>query len=255
MDGLARQPPGGVMSGGQSPRGAHGGRQRGEQSLRGAGGREPPCGRLRGGQSPRAVAGSAAAGPHAGRTDGSLSAALTGAAALDGTTPHLARGWEAAAAAARDRGAAPLASRWPAASTAVPRQYRMRRRLAAPVVAAPSQPQHYKRHCFKGAKTTKSTQSSIVPFEDEAPATSISYPPRCKSRSGSNQPEAVSTEGTVATKQRPKVKKQVATKKKKEPLKKIPMLPFDSPAMGTRSKRVDPCSPAMSTRSKRRLSL
>ena len=30
---------------------------------------------------------------------------------------------------------------------------------------------------------------------------------------------------------------------------------FDNPAMGTRSKKVDPGSPAMSTRSKRRLSL
>jgi len=45
------------------------------------------------------------------------------------------------------------------------------------------------------------------------------------------------------------------SKKKKEPTKKkttIPMLPLDSPAMGTRSKKVDPDSHAMSTRSKRR---
>jgi len=45
------------------------------------------------------------------------------------------------------------------------------------------------------------------------------------------------------------------SKKKKEPTKKkatIPMLPLDSLAMGTRSKRVDLASPAMSTRSKRR---
>ena len=35
----------------------------------------------------------------------------------------------------------------------------------------------------------------------------------------------------------------------------IPMLSLESPAMGTRSKKMDPASPAMSTRSKRRLSL
>ena len=34
-----------------------------------------------------------------------------------------------------------------------------------------------------------------------------------------------------------------------------PMVPFDSPAMGTRSKKAYPTSPAMGTRSKRRLSL
>ena len=35
----------------------------------------------------------------------------------------------------------------------------------------------------------------------------------------------------------------------------IPMLSLESPAMGTRSKKMDPASPAMSTRSNRRLSL
>ena len=35
----------------------------------------------------------------------------------------------------------------------------------------------------------------------------------------------------------------------------LPMVPLDSPAMGTRSKKFNPASPAMSTRSKRRLSL
>jgi len=35
----------------------------------------------------------------------------------------------------------------------------------------------------------------------------------------------------------------------------IPMQPLDSPAVGTRSKKMDPARPAMSTRSKRRLSL
>jgi len=45
----------------------------------------------------------------------------------------------------------------------------------------------------------------------------------------------------------------------KQPSKKkkttIPVLTLNSPAMGTRSKKLDPASPAMSTRSKRRLSL
>jgi hypothetical protein len=47
-------------------------------------------------------------------------------------------------------------------------------------------------------------------------------------------------------------------KKKKAPARKItiiPMLLLDSPAMGTRSKKLDPASPVLSTRSKRRLSL
>jgi hypothetical protein len=35
----------------------------------------------------------------------------------------------------------------------------------------------------------------------------------------------------------------------------IPILPLDSPAMGTRSKTLHPSSPGLSTRSKRRLSL
>ena len=72
---------------------------------------------------------------------------------------------------------------------------------------------------------------------------------RRMSRSGSNQPETIAVD-------RPPLKKATATRKKKDkPKASIPMLPFDSAAMGTRSKRVDPASPAMSTRSKRRLSL
>ncbi|WVZ72592.1 hypothetical protein U9M48_021025 [Paspalum notatum var. saurae] len=147
----------------------------------------------------------------------------------------------------------------------------------------------------KKAKTTQSAQSSIVATEDDAPAASMSFPPsqtldstskikgkqidsisggsKCQSlettsktngshgnsnsvpskrrmsRSGSNQPETIAVD-------RPPLKKATATRKKKDkPKASIPMLPFDSPAMGTRSKRVDPASPAMSTRSKRRLSL
>jgi hypothetical protein len=52
--------------------------------------------------------------------------------------------------------------------------------------------------------------------------------------------------------------KENTKRRKKVPAKKttaIPMLPLDSPAMGTRSKKMDPASPALSTRSKRRLSL
>jgi hypothetical protein len=46
---------------------------------------------------------------------------------------------------------------------------------------------------------------------------------------------------------------QVRAKKKKKVV--VPAAPLDSPAMGTRSKKINPPSPAMSTRSKRRLSL
>ncbi|CAM0151080.1 unnamed protein product [Urochloa decumbens] len=72
-----------------------------------------------------------------------------------------------------------------------------------------------------------------------------------RSRSGSNQP--LSSDQTVAP------VKAKAKKKRKQPAKKSGknlMISFDSPAMGTRSKKNgDPASPAMSTRSKRRLSL
>ena len=46
-----------------------------------------------------------------------------------------------------------------------------------------------------------------------------------------------------------------AKRKKKEFVEKIPVVPLDNPAMGTRSKKLCPASPAMNTRSKRRLSL
>ena len=51
------------------------------------------------------------------------------------------------------------------------------------------------------------------------------------------------------------VKVTAKSKKKKKSAEKIPVVPLDSPAMGTRSKKFHPPSPAMSTRSKRRLSL
>ncbi|PUZ61415.1 hypothetical protein GQ55_4G274400 [Panicum hallii var. hallii] len=48
---------------------------------------------------------------------------------------------------------------------------------------------------------------------------------------------------------KPKAKKQTEDKGKKNDVS------FESPAMATRSKKVDSCSPAMSTRSKRQLNL
>ena len=81
---------------------------------------------------------------------------------------------------------------------------------------------------------------------------------RCRSRSGSNQPEPVSTEIPLAYEQTAAPVKKNGKEKKKQIAKKIPiypMAPLDSPAMSTRSKKTDPASPAMGTRSKRRLNL
>ncbi|KAJ1257902.1 hypothetical protein BS78_10G031800 [Paspalum vaginatum] len=80
---------------------------------------------------------------------------------------------------------------------------------------------------------------------------------RLMSRRDSNQPEPITFE-VPSFEQRPPLKKAKRKEKKKETTKNkgsIPMVPFDSPAMGTRSKMVVPASPAMGTRSKRRLSL
>ena len=81
-----------------------------------------------------------------------------------------------------------------------------------------------------------------------------------RSQSGSNQPEHLSLEfpgaegqSTVKAKVKPKAKAKAKQNAKKKTT--IPMQPLDSPAMGTRSKKMDPASPAMSIRSKRRLSL
>lgn len=77
-----------------------------------------------------------------------------------------------------------------------------------------------------------------------------------RSGSDSNQPEPLSIEfpgsidQTVVNAKAKAKPKQNARKKTS-----IPMQPLDSPAMGTRSKKMDPGSPAMSTRSKRRISL
>lgn len=81
----------------------------------------------------------------------------------------------------------------------------------------------------------------------------LPYMYRCRSRSGSNQPEAMSVDMTTAPgKSKPtRKRKQVANKQKGRSL----LVTFDSPAMATRSTKTDFASPAMSTRSKRRLSL
>jgi len=68
----------------------------------------------------------------------------------------------------------------------------------------------------------------------------------CRSRSGSNQPEPISTEFQSPSKEKAKrIKKQLASNLKKN----------DSPAMATRNKTANLASPANSTRSKRKLSL
>ena len=73
----------------------------------------------------------------------------------------------------------------------------------------------------------------------------LPYLYECRSRTGSSQPEAIPIEKiNVPVKIR-------AKKKKKESADMIPIVPLDSPAMGTRSKIFNPASPAMSTRSKR----
>jgi len=71
-----------------------------------------------------------------------------------------------------------------------------------------------------------------------------------RSRSGSNQPGGLSIGEPEGVKKGKDKRKKVISKK--TPKKKLVL---DSPAMGTRSKMVQPASPAMSTRSKRRLSL
>jgi len=81
-----------------------------------------------------------------------------------------------------------------------------------------------------------------------------------RSRSGSNQPEALSIDFPAHTDQprKAKAKKKVTFKTKKKVLGKEAVNKpkvIDSPAMGTRSKTSQPASPTMSTRSKRRLSL
>ena len=80
----------------------------------------------------------------------------------------------------------------------------------------------------------------------------------CRSRTGSNQPEALSIASHEDRPAQVKRKRTPIKKKLGLPKKKaidIPKVLLDSPLMDTRSKAVLPSSPAMSTRSKRRLSL
>lgn len=82
-----------------------------------------------------------------------------------------------------------------------------------------------------------------------------------RSRSDSNQSEALSIEYPSHIKQPMKSKgiKKVKPTKKKQGLGtkdvRTSNVPLDSHSMGTRSKKTQPPSPAMNTRSKRRLSL
>ena len=71
----------------------------------------------------------------------------------------------------------------------------------------------------------------------------LPYMYRCRSRSGSNQPEVMSVDTTTAPgKSKPtRKRKQVANKQKGKSL----LVTFDSPAMATRSKKTDSDRPAM----------
>jgi len=83
----------------------------------------------------------------------------------------------------------------------------------------------------------------------------------CRSRSGSNQPEALFIEhpSHIEPPVNAKGNKKVKPTKKKQVLgsknARTTNVPLDGPSMGTRSKKTQPPSPTMSTRSKRRLSL
>ncbi|RLN13000.1 hypothetical protein C2845_PM09G01870 [Panicum miliaceum] len=104
----------------------------------------------------------------------------------------------------------------------------------------------------KKRSSKKASQSSIVPVQNEAPAlsSSMSYPPRCKSRSGSNQPEPLSIDyqgsneqvhAPPATRTKAKAPLKVKAKRKRKDLVKKSseqqIVPLDSHAMGTRSKK------------------
>ncbi|CAN6203211.1 unnamed protein product [Urochloa humidicola] len=112
----------------------------------------------------------------------------------------------------------------------------------------------------KKGTTKVSTKTSIDPSEFESTPPCMSFSPRSKSHSGSNQPEALSIEYPGASchsgeqvekaPTKTKGKKRAAPKEKIEKSKKLKQ---DIPAMGTRSKVIEPSSSAMSTRSKRRL--
>jgi len=79
-----------------------------------------------------------------------------------------------------------------------------------------------------------------------------------RSKSGSNQPEPLSIELPMF-KDKPKAVVKLKGKKRKKEVDKNTAKnlssQLESPAMGTRSKRLQPSSPTLSTRSKRKLSL
>ena len=79
-----------------------------------------------------------------------------------------------------------------------------------------------------------------------------------RSRSGSNQPEPLSIE-LPTSKDKPEAVVKLKGKRRKKEVDKNAvknlLSQLDSPATGTKSKRLPPSSPALSTRSKRRLSL
>ncbi|KAM0898597.1 hypothetical protein ACQ4PT_021779 [Festuca glaucescens] len=122
----------------------------------------------------------------------------------------------------------------------------------------------------KKIKTMEGNESAIVPCMDEAP-TRMSFPPSLenssykkgkgsnsgsggskRSRTGTSQREPISIELPIPSE---KTNVHVKVKSKKKTKDVVPIVPLDSPAMSTRSKKFNPPSPAMSTRSKRRLSL
>ncbi|TVU19316.1 hypothetical protein EJB05_35459, partial [Eragrostis curvula] len=127
-------------------------------------------------------------------------------------------------------------------------------------------------------KASTESSNSIVPFQDEGTALSMTYPPsqisepatkkkgksaksdssrtiKPKSGSGSNQLEVICDQAQEVVAATNKATGKVARKRKpKEKAKKVAL---DSPAMRTRSKIKlgEAICPALGTRSKRRLSL
>jgi hypothetical protein len=76
-----------------------------------------------------------------------------------------------------------------------------------------------------------------------------------RSRSGSNQPEPLSIE-LPTSKDKPEAVVKLKNKRRKKEVDKNAaknlLSQLDSPAMGTRSRRLQPTSPALSTRSKKK---
>uniref|UniRef100_A0A8R7PZW5 Uncharacterized protein n=1 Tax=Triticum urartu TaxID=4572 RepID=A0A8R7PZW5_TRIUA len=108
----------------------------------------------------------------------------------------------------------------------------------------------------KRRKTTKTSESSIVPRGDDAPTAAMYFPPSqnletTTKKKGKHNQTLETTNKKNAKGGKRATRKMELAKKDQNNL----MVPFDSPAMGTRSKRAYPTSPAMGTRSKRRLSL